>query len=120
MIIVLVALEPRAYREAIGLTIRELRPNVDVVIDEPVFLFSRIVSLHPQVVICGRACVTLPDGVLSWIELELSDGMQVAKVCASGTYMEFDDVQFDDLLSLIDHTEDLQRAELSPARSRRY
>lgn len=48
---ILVAIEPRSYREAIGYAIRHLRPRHEVVIAEPETLSEKIVRLDPELVL---------------------------------------------------------------------
>jgi hypothetical protein len=47
-VLVLLANEPRAYRESIAQVFRQLRPNVEVVTAEPDELEDRVLSLAPR------------------------------------------------------------------------
>ncbi len=50
---VIIANEPRAYREVLAATIERLRPNVELVNVEPSGVDELILRLRPQLVICS-------------------------------------------------------------------
>ena len=65
---VLAACEPRYYREAIGETLRGLRPAVEVVILDPEELEDRVSHLDPDLVISVRPASLDPGGRSAWVE----------------------------------------------------
>ncbi len=104
---ILLAVEPRSYREAIGSAIRGLRPHVEVAIVEPGVLASEVVRLDPELVVCGQPDTVTPNRRPAWVEYRPYDDW--AEVCLDGRRSKLADVQLDDLLSIVDETEELAR-----------
>jgi hypothetical protein len=100
----LMANEPRAYREVIAEAVRELRPGVEVRTVEPGALDEAISEFQPDMVICSKATEAVREGVLTWLELypEFSAN-SVASV--NGETATFGEIQLPDILSVIDRTE---------------
>jgi hypothetical protein len=48
-----VAIEPRAYRDAIGRVVGDLRPSLDVRVVQPEELGGEVERLAPQLVLCS-------------------------------------------------------------------
>ena len=59
---VLMAIEPRSYREVIGEAIRGLRPHLEVVIVEPDALEPEMARLDPELVICSQPSIAAANG----------------------------------------------------------
>jgi hypothetical protein len=104
---VVLAVEPRSYREAIGSAIRALRPHVEVAIVEPGVLASEVVRLDPDLVICGQPSIVGPDGKPAWLEYCPYD--ERAELCLDGRRSKLADVQLSDLLSIVDGAEEMAR-----------
>jgi hypothetical protein len=104
---IVMAVEPRSYREAIGSAIRALRPHVEVDIVEPGVLASEVVRLDPELVICGQPDTVTPNRRPAWVEYRPYD--EWAEVCLEGRRSKLADVQLDDLLSIVDEAEELTR-----------
>ena len=51
---IVVANEPRSYREAMAVACRVLRPEVEVILAEPADLDAAVARLDPQLVPCSR------------------------------------------------------------------
>jgi CheY-like chemotaxis protein len=51
---VLVANEPRSYREAFAFAFRTLRPHVEAIVVEPEALEREALRLRPDLVVCDR------------------------------------------------------------------
>lgn len=66
---VLVANEPRSYREAIAAALAMLRPLDEVVEVNPASLDSEVRRLSPHLVICSRLTPIVETGASSWVEL---------------------------------------------------
>jgi hypothetical protein len=91
---VLVTIEPRSYREAIGYAIRGCRPNVEAA------------RLGPHLAIRGPLGHTPPSKEgFAWVELRLSDACQEATVCVGGERTELLDPELDDLLAAVGRAE---------------
>jgi hypothetical protein len=66
---ILVANEPRSYREAIADALQELRPNIEVVVLEPEALEPELRRPTPQLVTCSRLTPAVEDIALAWVQL---------------------------------------------------
>jgi hypothetical protein len=107
---VLMANEPRAYREGIAAVISQLRPAVEVETVEPDALDDSIKRYAPDMVICSKATETLKGRVRVWVELYPENGaISVASI--GGRRMEYTEIQLPDLLSIVDKAEELAKAD---------
>ncbi len=105
---VLAACRPRAYREAIGKAIQELRPGIEVVILDPDEVEMRHSVLDPDLVICASPDSLVSDGRSAWVEF-LPYEEPAATVSLDGRREELDKVTLEDLLWVVDKTEELCR-----------
>ena len=106
---VLMANEPRAYREGIAAVISQLRPALEVETVEPEALDESIKRYVPDMVICSKATETLKGRVRVWVELYPENGaISVASI--GGRRMEYTEIQLPDLLSIVDKAEELAKA----------
>ena len=103
---VLVAMEPRAYREAIGEAIRWLRPRVEVAILEPEELENEIARLDPELVISARPVSWIAKGRMAWVECDPYEE-PAATVSLDGLRTELETVNLEDLLWVVDEAEEL-------------
>lgn len=103
MITILLTVEPRAYRETIGLALRRLRPGVEVVIEEPENLESALRRFEPQIVVCSKVDDLIRQNALAWIELYPEDEPHaiVRSIYGISTVGDFD---FDMLIEVVDET----------------
>jgi hypothetical protein len=106
---VLVANEPRTYREAIADTLRQLRPHIEVNAVEPDGLETEIGRFRPHLVVCSRAFAAVQVGLLAWVTL-YPDGENRAEIATSGKLVTIANVGFGDLLAILDETELLCRS----------
>ena len=104
---IVLAVEPRSYREAIGSAIRGLRPHLEVKIVEPGVLASEVARLDPDLVVCGAPDTVVPNGRYAWVDYRPYDDW--AEVCLDGRRSKLAEVQLDDLLSIVDETAELVR-----------
>lgn len=102
---VLLANEPRSYRESIATVFRQLRPGMHVKVVEPEALESNVVCFDPDVAICSRVTGTVRERVPVWVELYPE---QAAHSVASegGRRTEFAEIQLRDLLGILDRAAD--------------
>jgi len=102
---VVVANEPRSYREAITATLQALRPNIEVRIVEPEELDREVERGAPGLVLCSRATPTVEKEVPVWIEL-YPEHEPLAVVSISGLCLTaIEDLGFSDLLWILDRAE---------------
>ena len=66
---VLLANEPRSYRESIAAVFRQLRPGLQVKVVEPEALESSVTRFDPDVAICSRVTGAVMERVPVWVEL---------------------------------------------------
>ena len=105
---VLMANEPRAYREGIAAVISQLRPAVEVETVEPHALDDSILRYAPDMVICSKATETMKVRVKVWVELYPENGaISVANI--GGRRMEYTEIQLPDLLSIVDKARELAK-----------
>ena len=64
---VLVAIEPRTYREVIGKAVGTLRPNLSVKAIEGSMLDAEISRTNPMLVLCNGAVDVSVDGAPNWV-----------------------------------------------------
>ncbi len=104
----LMANEPRAYREGIAAVIGQLRPTVEIETVEPSALDDSIDRFSPDMVICSKATEVLKERVRVWVELYPENGaLSVANI--GGRRTEYTEIQLPDLLSIVDKAEELAK-----------
>lgn len=101
---IIVANEPRSYREAMARAFVRLRPEAEVFEAEPENLDGEVARCEGAcLVVCSRVSRTVERKALSWVEL-YPGGESFARVNISGARFEKADVNLHDLLSAIDQT----------------
>jgi hypothetical protein len=105
---ILLANEPRSYRETLAAAFRILKPNTEVFVIDPDKLDSEVERLSPQLVICSRATPTVKTQSLAWVELYPEFG-SVSVVSVGGVRSMIAWIELADLLRIIDRTESLAR-----------
>jgi hypothetical protein len=104
--LVLLANEPRAYRESIAEVFRQLRPNVEVRTADPDELERCISLLGPDMVICSETTGVVRERVPVWVELYPDYGPR-SVVGIEGRSSTIEEIQLSDLLSILDRAERL-------------
>jgi hypothetical protein len=110
--VVLIAIEPRSYRQVIGQTIQALRPHVEVVVLEPGTLEAGVARLEPDLVFADRPASSSSGGP-AWVEFRPYEEPP-ARVRLAGRTWELEEVELSDLLSIVDQTEELSRTTGEP------
>ena len=107
-----VAIEPRSYRQVIGEAIRALRPHVEVTVLEPGTLGAGVVRLKPELVFADQPDTFGPEGGstgrTAWVEFRPYEEPP-ARIWLAGRRWELEAVELSDLLSVVDETEELAR-----------
>lgn len=100
---VLVAVEPRAYGSAFGEAVGRLRPGLDLRVVEPEDLAVEVLRLRPSLVLCSqpRERPGHDDGP-AWVEFYPYAAASRVRVRANGRCSTLEDVDLDDLLSIVD------------------
>jgi hypothetical protein len=111
--VVLIAIEPRSYRQAMGHAIQALRPHVEVVVLDPDTLEAGVARLDPMLVFADRPDVSAPSGGPAWVEFRPYEEPP-ARVRLAGRTWELGEVELSDLLSIVDEAEGLSRTTREP------
>lgn len=99
---ILIAIEPRSYREAIGDAVQTLRPHLEVTVVDPANLMVEIMRRDPVLVICGQPEAPRAGcGRSGWFEYRPYERPE-ARINIEGEYSEMEDVDLDDILSVVD------------------
>lgn len=106
---VLVANEPRAYREVLAATFQALRPATDVTLIEPEDLDEVVALGLPHLVVSSRAGATTPTGPYTWVVLYPGHVRQVV-VRTGGRETSLPELELDGMLALLDETAQLAHA----------
>lgn len=106
---ILVANEPRSYREALCGALKGLRPLVDVTAAEPEDLDRAVERLNPHLVVCSHLTSTV-ENVPAWIEL-YPGGAPTATVCLRRERTVSENMNLESILSILDRIERLFREE---------
>lgn len=105
---ILLANEPRSYRETLAAAFRILKPNTEVFVTDPDKVDGEVERLNPQLVICSRTTSTVETESLAWVEL-YPEYSSVSVVSIGGERSTNAWIELGDLLSVIDRTETLAR-----------
>jgi hypothetical protein len=101
---VLVACEPRSYREAIAAAFRLLRPGVAVFEAEEENLDREVGRLVPDLVVCSVLTASVEHRVPNWVELYPGHGSR-SVVSLHGQRSTVEEIQLSDLLSVMDRAD---------------
>jgi hypothetical protein len=105
---IMVANEPRAYREVIAEAIRQLRTDLEVITVEPIELDGAIADLAPDLVVCSQLSEAIETGSFAWILL-YPDGQTTAIISIQGHQSTPASIEFTGLLAAVDQAETLKR-----------
>lgn len=105
---VIVAIEPRSYRQVIGEALRVSRPHIEVSVLDPDTLRAGVTRLEPDLVLSTQPDTFAPTGRTAWVEFRPYEEPP-ARICLGGQRREMEQVEFDDLLSIVDEAEELAR-----------
>lgn len=103
---VLLAFDPRLYREAVARMIWEMRPHLAVITTGPDGLDRKLERLEPHLVLLDGSPARIPTGVFAWVRVTSADQLN-ATACVDGRYSHIERMRVDDLLAIIDEAERL-------------
>jgi len=98
---VLVANEPRLYRDVIAATLAELRPQSSILVADPPDLDAAILRHRPDFVVCSGLTDAVQSGAVAWAVLYPA-GARHADVGLGRARLTLHPVQLDALLVLLD------------------
>ena len=109
---VLVANDPRSYRETMAAAFRKLRPRAEVVLVEPADLDAEVIRRAPNLVVCSALSEVVETRAPAWVVL-YPEGR--AAVCASvaGERTDAADIGLGELVALIDRVGDRSAGRLA-------
>ena len=105
---ILVANEPRSYRDVLALAFRGLRPRAEVIVGEAAELDAEVVRHRPHLVRCSSAEGPEGSTPVGWVVLN-PGGSARAVVSIGQRRITIAEVDLADLISLIDQTVRLAR-----------
>jgi len=98
---VLIANEPRAYREALAQALRQLRPVAGVCVVTPDELDAFVLQSPPRLVIYSAPSVVVQTHVTAWVLL-YPDGAPLVLYSMAGTQTAAADLDLSTLVALVD------------------
>lgn len=98
---VVLANEPRSYREVIAAAIALLRPCLEVTAVEPADLDVAVARLRPQLVLCSRLTDLVQSEPIAWVVL-YPDGVGQAETSVAGCRVAIADIEFPTVLAVLD------------------
>ena len=106
---ILVAVNPRMYRELIGLSLHQHRPDAEVLICPPEALGQEIGRFGPHLVVLDDNDGAAPAGLSGFLyRVEILLGASKdARISADGWAREIKDICMEDLLAVVDEAEQM-------------
>jgi hypothetical protein len=101
---ILVAVDPRMYREVLALSLHQYRPNAEVLLCPPEVLDRETGRFEPHLVVLDDTAPDGLSGVLYRVEILLGASMD-AKIIVDGRAREVNDICIEDLLAVVDEAE---------------
>jgi hypothetical protein len=105
---IIIANDPRAYREVIAAAFTGARPEFELITLESHELDEAIVRLQPDFVVCSRVSEILETHSADWVLL-YPDGESLVITNVGGNCTESTDLDFDALLLAVENVESLGR-----------
>jgi hypothetical protein len=98
---VLIANEPRAYRDVQGGMLRELCPWAEIHITEPWQIPAEFDSFRPHLVICSELTDPIKDRAFAWVLL-YPDDANLAVACVDNRQWVIQRVSMEDLVGVVE------------------
>lgn len=98
---VLMANEPRSFREVFTSVLRTLRPNIEVIEVDPEDLDPEVERLRPDLVVCSRISSAVEREAPSWILL-YPENEPVGMIYTAGDLSTMNDLDLDRLIAIVD------------------
>ena len=111
---VLLANEPRSYREVLAGALRLMRPHWAVSVLAPAEVPAHLGPCAREVVICSRLSESIRRGAFGWVVL-YPDHENRATIHIAGKEATVEDLDFDGLLAVLDRAEAVALAAGPPA-----
>ena len=98
---IVVANEPRSYRDALAVAFRCLRTDFEIITAEPADLSAEVARVQPRLVICSRLASAVEDQVGAWIVLPADRGAP-AVISVDGERRVLAEAHLQDLVAVAD------------------
>jgi hypothetical protein len=98
---VLLANEPRAYREAQAESLRDALPHAHISIADPAGMDDAIAAFDPHVVVCSTLSPAVRTQPLAWVLL-YPDRANLAVIAVGGMERTVPGVALDDIFAVVD------------------
>jgi hypothetical protein len=105
---VLLANEPRAYRDTLAVALRLLRPQTTILVADPETLDDCVLQHAPRVVVCSRLTSLVETHVQTWIIL-YPHGASGAMVHVRGERTTVNGMDLEGIARLIDQADSFAR-----------
>ena len=113
---VLLANEPRSYRQVFAGALHALRPQVEVIMVEPNAVEGEAPRLRPDAVVCSRTTPALRTAVGVWMEVRLEKGALLVRTSDTGPSQD-PNPGLEILLDFVDRSEEAREAGRAKAES---
>ena len=106
---ILVANDPRSYRDVIAGVFRALFVDAEVIAVEPDELDAIILELDPQVIVCSTLTEAVETRIPAWVLL-YPEGQGLAVLSIAGQRTRVEGIELDGLLTLVNQAKGLASA----------
>ena len=103
---IVVANEPRAYRDTLADALRNLCPRAEVIIIEPAALHQHVRRFTPHLVLGSELDAEMLTGLFSWVDL-YPNGERYAVINIGGERTTVGNLDLAGLLRIVDQTQRL-------------
>ena len=101
---ILVANEPRSYREVLAGTLGAIHPHAALRCAEPTDMDAELEDFDPHLIICSELTQAVEDCDRAWVLL-YPEGKPLAVVCLDGEPVTVFNIEFDEILSIVDRVD---------------
>jgi hypothetical protein len=98
---ILVAIEPRMYREVLAFHLRQERPQSEVVLASPQTLLDEVKRTRAHLIIANEVRPTLRQMSFFWVQIHTGEQLD-ADIRADGCSNTLHEVSLQDLLAVVD------------------
>jgi hypothetical protein len=105
---ILVAVEPKMYRETLVHCIRTNRPDADVRLADPDSLDREASSFGPHLIVCNDDAPNVRGvNVPSWVVVRYHDGLDASVILDEQDTRLYQDMSIEDLIGVVEETQRL-------------
>ena len=101
---ILVANEPRSYRDVLAGTLGAIHPHAALRCAEPTDMDAELEDFDPHLIICSELTQAVEDCDRAWVLL-YPEGKPLAVVCLDGEPVTVFNIEFDEILSIVDRVD---------------